>query len=163
MYIKNTNFLFFLHFNKKILHIYFTNNKSTLTFSLPFVFCPCHLGTHTRIPPSIVRFQFRPLPIKESHLLHFYPPCKQHTKLKPSSTSNSLFYINMLCPLTTAFSSYYNVLNTKTRPFDIPSLNFSFFNDISIVSPSFRAGVLAFHGTWYFYLLLDCVTLQHCN
>ena len=29
-------------------------------------------------------------------------------------------------------------------------LNFSFFNDISIVSSSFRAGVLAFHGTWYY-------------
>ena len=28
-------------------------------------------------------------------------------------------------------------------------LNFSFFNDISIVSSSFRAGVLAFHGTWH--------------
>ena len=92
---------------------------------------------------------FLPPSIKVLPLLPTYPPYKQHTKLKPSSTSNSLFHILMLCPLTTSFSSYYNVLKLKTRSSDVPSLNFITFNDISIVSPSFRAGVLAFHGTWH--------------
>ena len=85
-----------------------------------FTFLSCHIGNHTRIQPSIVRFQFQTSSHKELHLLHFYPPNKRHTKLKPSSSSNSLFNISMLCPLTTSFSSYYSV--SKTRSFDIPSL-----------------------------------------
>ena len=75
---------------------------------------------------------------------------KKKTNLRLLDTPNEL--ITLL--YRTSSHTTISLTPVKIYPSSVNEmhLNFSFFNDISIVSPSFRAGVLAFHGTWHFFL-----------
>ena len=72
---------------------------------------------------------------------------KKKTNLRLLDTPNEL--ITLL--YRTSSHTTISLTPVKIYPSSVNEmhLNFSFFNDISIVSSSFRAGVLAFHGTWH--------------
>ena len=72
---------------------------------------------------------------------------KKKTNLRLLDTPNEL---NTLLYRTSSHTTI-SLTPVKIYPSSVNEmhLNFSFFNDISIVSSSFRAGVLAFHGTWH--------------
>ena len=75
---------------------------------------------------------------------------KKKTNLRLLDTPNEL--ITLL--YRTSSHTTISLTPVKIYPSSVNEmhLNFSFFNDISIVSSSFRAGVLAFHGTWHLIL-----------
>ena len=74
---------------------------------------------------------------------------KKKTNLRLLDTPNEL--ITLL--YRTSSHTTISLTPVKIYPSSVNEmhLNFSFFNDISIVSSSFRAGVLAFHGTWHLF------------
>ena len=76
---------------------------------------------------------------------------KKKTNLRLLDTPNEL--ITLL--YRTSSHTTISLTPVKIYPSSVNEmhLNFSFFNDISIVSSSFRAGVLAFHGTWHLYFI----------
>ena len=78
---------------------------------------------------------------------------KKKTNLRLLDTPNEL--ITLL--YRTSSHTTISLTPVKIYPSSVNEmhLNFSFFNDISIVSSSFRAGVLAFHGTWYYKMVVN--------
>ena len=87
---------------------------------------------------------------------------KKKTNLRLLDTPNEL--ITLL--YRTSSHTTISLTPVKIYPSSVNEmhLNFSFFNDISIVSSSFRAGVLAFHGTWHLifwtYIFFDKINVS---
>ena len=82
--------------------------------------------------------------IKESSLLPFYLLYKKNytTPTQTLLTFKTPYFTPHAVSINHPFSSYGHAF-----PFFL--LNFPLVYNISIVSPSSRAGVLAFHGTWH--------------